>query len=145
MTLNDFLTPDEQKSIVEAIAQAERMTSGEIRVHVTPRCWGNALKRARKVFDKLEMYKTRERNGMLIYLAFKSRKFAIMGDVGINELLPDNYWDSERDLLASHLSAGTAAQGIIEVIGHMGDKLKEHFPHQDDDENELSNEISYED
>ncbi len=143
MKLDDFLTPDEQQRIVAAIAEAERKTSGEIRVHITPRCEGDPLEQAREVFAQLEMYKTRQRNGILLFLAFESRKFAIVGDEGIDRVVPDDYWDSERDTLVGFLKRGEAARGIEGVINSFGEKLKAHFPIEADDTDELSNEISY--
>ena len=145
MKLDDFLTPDEQQRIVEAIAEAERMTSGEIRVHVTPTCDGDPLEQAREVFAQLEMYKTRQRNGILLFLAFESRQFAIVGDEGIDNVVPDDYWNSERDILMGFLKRGEAARGIEGVIRSFGEKLKAHFPIEEDDVDELSNEISYAD
>lgn len=143
MKLDDFLTPLEQQRIVDAIAEAERKTSGEIRVHVTPTCDDDPLEKAREVFAQLEMHKTRHRNGILLFIAFESRKFAIVGDEGIDNVVPADYWDSERDTLVGFLKRGEAARGIEGVIHSFGEKLKAHFPIEEDDTNELSNEISY--
>jgi len=88
-----YLTKDEQAQIVKAIESAELNTSGEIRVHLESLCSGDPFKRAVYLFNKLKMHKTKDRNGVLIYIAFESKKFAIIGDSGINEKVSDNFWD----------------------------------------------------
>ena len=90
------------------------------------------------------MYKTRHRNGVLIFVAFESRKFAILGDSGINEVVSPNYWDEEKEILLEYFKQGDPATGLCAVIARVGAKLKAYFPIEDDDVNELSNEISYE-
>ena len=143
MKLTDFLPQSEQTAIVQSIKSAELLTSGEIRVHVEPKCpVDDPYARAVEVFDQLKMYQTRGRNAVLIYLAYDSHKFAIIGDSGINDRVPAGFWDTERDLLAQHLSRGNAGQGVCQVIMQVGEKLKSYFPHQDDDINEQSDEIS---
>ena len=144
MPLTDFLTTDQQQRIVDAIGAAERRTSGEIRVHIEPKCKSaDPVKRAVKVFDALRMYETRERNGVLIYVAYESRKFAIIGDCGINNRVPDGFWDEERDTLLKSLRDGNADDGICQVIAQVGENLAEYFPWTPDDINEQSDEISY--
>lgn len=145
MALDSFLDKESQRRVVEAIGVAEKCTSGEIRVHVEPTCkCGNPYERAVEVFNKLEMYATEARNGVLIYVAYKSRKFAIIGDEGINRKVGVNFWVGEKDILAEYLKAGQAADGLCEVIKMIGENLSKHFPYQKDDVNELSDEISYE-
>ncbi|MDD6019432.1 MAG: TPM domain-containing protein [bacterium] len=144
MPLIDFLTESEQRRIVAAIGDAEKCTSGEIRVHIEPKCRrGDAMKRAEQVFNHLRMYETRERNAVLIYLAYESRVFAIIGDCGIHSRVPADYWDGEKELLLSHLKQGRAADGICAVIASIGKRLAEYFPWTDNDINEQSDEISY--
>ncbi|MBQ9585375.1 MAG: TPM domain-containing protein [Muribaculaceae bacterium] len=144
MKLDSFISIPDQGRVVDAIGDAEKMTSGEIRVHLTPKCGNDVMRDAIKTFNRLKMYKTRHRNGVLIYMAFESRKFAILGDAGINAVVPENYWENEKDTLLEHLKAGDPATGLCKVIASVGEKLKSFFPIEDDDENELSNEISYE-
>lgn len=144
MNLEDFFTPAQQDAITAAIAGAERKCSGEIRVHLTPRCRFSPVKAARRVFNRLKMYQTRQRNAVLVYLAPMSRKLAIIGDSAINERVDKNYWNEEVRILAKALSQGQYAEGIIEAVERIGRKLAEHFPPEADDQNELSNEISYE-
>ena len=139
------LFSSEQKSqIVAAIKEAETQTSGEIQVHIESRCKGSVLDRAAAVFKTLKMYQTKERNGVLVYLAVVDHKFAILGDAGINAKVPSDFWESTKDLMASHFRQGKFTEGLIEGIHHAGDQLKTHFPYDHrDDQNELSNEVSF--
>ena len=92
MALTDFLSKDDQTRITDAITMAEKRTSGEICVHITPKCGGDVMEAAEKKFNKLGLYKTERRNAVIIYVAYKSKKFAILGDEGINNVVPDDYW-----------------------------------------------------
>ena len=139
MQLDDFISIPDQGRVVDAIGDAEKMTSGEIRVHITPKCGDDVMKDAVKTFNRLKMYKTRHRNGVLIYVAF-----AILGDAGINSVVPQDYWENEKDTLLQYLKQNDPATGLCLVIASVGEKLKTFFPCEEDDENELSNEISYE-
>ncbi|MGN1246867.1 MAG: TPM domain-containing protein [Muribaculaceae bacterium] len=146
MGLKNFLKEEEQRAIVAAIGEAEKRTSGEIRVHVEPQCkCDNPLDRAVEVFAKLGMHETRERNGVLIYIAYRSHRFAIIGDKGINERVPADFWETEKSTLATYLRDGKPAEGLCKVIMQVGENLSKYFPHQDDDINEQSDEISYSD
>lgn len=126
-----------------AIARAELDTSGEIRVHIDKDCKGEVLDRAASVFEKLGMVNTRERNGVLFYLAVKPHKFAIIGDAGINIKVPADFWDGIKSHMLGRFSEETVAQGLIEGIEMAGKELKAHFPWHNNDENELPNEISF--
>ena len=97
MKASSFFTPAQQDVIARAIAEAEHSTSGEIRVHVETSCKGDVLDEAAWLFRRLGMHKTADRNGVLIYLALKERKFAIIGDTGINSAVPLGFWDEIRD------------------------------------------------
>ena len=144
MPLTDFISSTDQQRIVAAIGAAELQTSGEIRVHIEPKCKeADPIKRAASVFNSLGMAHTRQRNGVLIYLAYKSRKFAIIGDCGINDRVPENFWDTERNTLLQFLIESRPADGICKIIEQIGEKLAEFFPYTDDDINEQSDEISY--
>lgn len=145
MGLSDFIPKDDQTRITEAITMAEKRTSGEICVHVTPKCRGDVMEAAEKKFNKLGLYKTERRNGVLIYVAYKSKKFAILGDKGINEVVPDDYWHDEKETLGKYLSQGKPADGLCEVVSQIGDALAAYFPPVDDDVDELSNEVSFSD
>ena len=143
MSAHDFFTKDEKDDIILAIKSAELDTSGEIRLHVEETCKGNAMDRAAQLFEKLEMHKTEQRNGVLFYVAVKNRKFAILGDAGINRVVPDNFWDDIRDRMLDHFRDNHFAEGIMEGISQAGKQLKRHFPYQRDDVNELPDEISF--
>ena len=140
--VEDFLTTAEEQEIVAAIGVAEKNTSGEIRVHIEKETSIAAIDRAMEVFRNLTMENTQERNGVIIYVAVKSKQFAIYGDKGINEKVADTFWDSTKDAMANQFRNGNFKQGLIDGILKAGEQLKSHFPYQDDDTNELSNEIS---
>jgi len=141
--MKDFLSETDQKKIVDAIKEAELNTSGEIRVHIESYCKGSVLDRAAYIFKKLKMHKTNLRNGVLFYLAYKDRKFAILGDAGINAKVPENFWDEIKERMAAKFREGKFAEGLSEGIIESGNQLKKHFPYQTDDVNELSDDISF--
>ena len=145
MALADFIPSDGQRRIAGAITAAERHTTGEICVHVTPRCRGNVMKRATRTFDRLHLYTTKRRNAVLIFVAYEDRKFAILGDAGINNVVPQGFWDGEVEELGRYLKAGRPVDGLCEIIARIGERLSEYFPGERDDENELSNEVTFDD
>jgi len=138
-----FFTKEEKQSIEDAIRQAEQNTSGEIRVHIENKCKEDVLDRAAYIFDKLGMKKTALRNGVLFYLAVNSRKFAIIGDQGINAVVPENFWENIKEMMAAHFKEEEFTTGLSKGIIEAGSILKKHFPHKSDDINELSDEISF--
>lgn len=143
MKASTFFTPEQQEVIVKAIAEAEHTTSGEIRVHVETSCKASVLDEAAWLFRKVGMHKTADRNGVLIYLALKEKKFAIIGDSGINAVVPPGFWDAIRDHMQKRFSEGRFAEGLAEGVLMAGDKLKEHFPRSKADVNELTDAISF--
>jgi uncharacterized membrane protein len=140
--VENFLNPEEEQTVVEAICIAEKNTSGEIRVHLEKKTSKVPYDRALEVFNELKMNQTELKNGVLIYIAVADKKFVICGDKGINDVVATNFWDSTKDIMAIHFKAGNFKQGLIEGIMMAGEQLKKYFPHQDNDTNELSNEIS---
>ena len=140
--VEDFLTKEEEQEIVSAIGIAEKNTSGEIRVHIEKENTIAPLDRAMEVFRNLNMENTQERNGVIIYVAIKSKHFAIYGDKGINEKVGIDFWDSTKEIMQNHFKNGNFKQGLIDGILKAGEQLKTHFPYQDNDKNELSNGIS---
>ena len=132
----------EQERIRQAVASAERSTSGEIRICVEKSNKHAALDRAVQFFHKLDMHKTKRRNGVLIYLAVLDKQVAIIGDSGINAVVPPTFWDSTKEIMAAQFKQGNFKQGLIDGITQAGEQLKTYFPWQADDTNELSNEIS---
>jgi uncharacterized membrane protein len=139
----DFFTAAEQEQIVQAIRDAEQQTSGEIRVHLEERCKEEPVQRAKELFGELKMEATELRNGVLFYLAVADHKFAIYGGAGINEKVPDHFWEDVRDLMLGHFKAHRFAQGLSEGILLAGQQLKAHFPYNKDDANELDDSISF--
>lgn len=134
---------EQEQHIVNAIKQAELNTSGEIRVHIETKCKDDILDRATHVFSMLEMHKTQLRNGVLFYMATKDRQFAILGDVGINMKVPEDFWEKIKDTMLVHFREGDFTMGLSQGIEMAGEKLKEFFPYQSDDVNELPDEISF--
>ena len=139
----DFFSKQDQEDIKQAIMNAELDTSGEIRVHIENTCSGDVLDRAAFVFRQLGMQKTVLRNGVLLYLSVKNRRFAIIGDSGINKVVPDTFWDDIKANMLTHFREDHFTDGLIQAITSTGIQLKMHFPHQRDDVNELSDDLSF--
>jgi len=138
-----MLSNTEQQQVAAAIAAAEKNTSGELRVHLEKVCTEDPVQRAITVFEKLGMQRTAARNGVLIYVALQSNQLAIIGDKGINEKVPSDFWDSTRDLMIQHFKEGQITIGLCAAISEAGKQLAAYFPYQDNDQNELSNDISF--
>jgi uncharacterized membrane protein len=138
----DFLTPEEEKEIVHAIAVAEKNTSGEIRVHIEAHTEKPPLERAKEVFHALGMDKTEAKNGVLFYVGVSDHTFAIIGDEGIDKVVEDDFWDCTKEIVIDHFKNKRYKDGLTEGILRAGERLKKYFPYQSDDTNELSNEIS---
>lgn len=143
MNAVNFFSGEEKELIKSAVKEAELNTSGEIRVHLDNRCREDVMDRAAWWFGKLEMQKTELRNGVLFYLAVKDRKFAIIGDAGINAVTPEDFWDRIKETMAGYFAEGDFSGGLKEGILMAGQALKSKFPHQENDINELSDEISF--
>ena len=140
---SDFFSQNEKEDIKQAILNAETDTSGEIRLHVENNCPGDVLDRSAYIFEKLGMKDTVERNGVLIYLSINHRKFAIIGDSGINSKVPENFWNNIKEEMLINFRNNNFAKGTVFAITKAGDQLKQYFPYQKNDVNELSDEISY--
>ena len=143
MSVQKYFTEENKLQITNAIRVAETNTSGEIRVHIEKHCKGDVLDQAAYVFEKLEMHKTELRNGVLFYLAVEDHKFAILGDAGINQEVPEDFWESTKEVVVEKLQEGKYSDGLADGIIKAGEQLKVHFPYQKDDVNELSDEISF--
>ena len=137
-----FLSQTDEQEIVEAIRLAEKNTSGEIRVHIENSSEIAPFERAKIVFSELKMDQTELKNGVLIYLAIADKQFVICGDKGINDIVGDDFWESTKNIMASHFKKGDFKQGFVEGIQKAGEQLQKHFPWTEGDTNELSNEIS---
>ncbi|MBT8236986.1 MAG: TPM domain-containing protein [Bacteroidia bacterium] len=137
-----FLTAREEQEIILAILEAEMDTSGEIRVHLESSAQTDHYTRAQEIFHVLKMDNTRQRNGVLIYIAVADHKFVIYGDKGIDDVVPDDFWNSTRDAMANYFMKGSYKDGIIAGIQSTGQELKTHFPWNADDRNELPDAIT---
>ena len=142
MRQNEFLENLDRQRIVDAIATAERMTSGEIRVHVQPKARGEIRHVAERKFEALGMTKTRERNGVLLFIASEDQQFVILGDQGIDARVPVGFWDEIAKNLHERFQHGQFTSGIVDAIHSAGEQLKSYFPRAQDDVDELSNEIN---
>ncbi len=133
----------EQDKIAQAISDAEKATSGELRIAIDKHCEGDPYQKATDYFSKLNMDKTSLRNGVLIYLAHADHKFAIIGDLGINRVVPPDFWETTKIAMTAHFAKGNLADGIIAGVALAGEKLALFFPPQKGDINELPNEIVF--
>ena len=138
-----FLTKDEGDTIINCIKEAENKTSGEIRVHFQKKIKGSVEDAAADTFLRLKMDETSERNGILFFIVPRKKVFAVMGDKGINEVVPDDFWNEIKDLLEKYFKNKQWKEGLCEAIAKTGEKLKKYFPIKEDDKNELPDEISY--
>nr|WP_299345041.1 TPM domain-containing protein [Allomuricauda sp.] len=140
--VEEFLTTEEEQEIVDAILEAERKTSGEIRVHLEASSKIDHFSRAQQVFHFLKMDNTKDENGVLIYVAVDDHKFVIYGDRGIDKAVPRGFWDSTKEVMESHFKNGDFKQGIVDGILRAGKELEAHFPWHHGDSNELSDAVS---
>lgn len=137
-------TETDQERILAAIRAAEMATSGEVRVHIEQTCSeADVMVRAKQVFTQLCMHQTELKNGVLFYLAFGDRKFAVLGDKGIDERVPTGFWDNIRDQMRAHFIKQDFSEGLSTGIEQAGQQLKKYFPRADNDTNELSDDISF--
>lgn len=143
MKPEDFLTADQQATIVDAVRLAEKGTSGEIRIHIDGDCPSTALERAEDVFGKLGMHRTKLRNGVLIYLACNTKVFSIIGDKGINGVVPEHFWEDVIAMMGAEFKEGRFTEGLSQGVLMVGEKLRTFFPYQKDDINEQPDEISF--
>jgi len=143
MKASEFFSLQQKAEIVEAIKAAEHETSGEIRVHIEMRCKGDILDRAAQVFAMLKMHKTKLRNGILFYLAVENRKFAVIGDAGINKVVHPEFWANIRSAMEEFFKQGRFTEGLVHGILKAGEQLKAFFRFEVDDVNELPDDISF--
>lgn len=143
MKAKNFFSEEQQQSIINAISSAELNTSGEIRLHLVDSCKDDPKSAAVLTFEKSGMTQTKLRNGVLIYMAVIDKKFAIIGDKGINDVVPADFWDSIKDDMTLEFKNSNFEKGLISGIEKIGEKLKTHFPFSENDKNELNNDISF--
>lgn len=145
MPSQNFLTESQEQQIIKAIEQAERKTSGEIRVHIEHHCKAEPLERAAYIFHELGMDQTKLQNGVLIYVASEDHKAAVYAGKGIYNQVEKHFWNDVLAILINHFKKGEHEQGIEDAVRKAGDKLTELFPFKRTDVDELSNDISYRD
>jgi uncharacterized membrane protein len=140
----DYFTPHQKSVIVAAVKQAEKQTSGEVRVFIESKCsYVNAIDRAKELFDKLDMHKTEERNAVVVYVAIKHRQLAIFGDAGIYEKVGQKFWDEQLKQMLQYFNREDFVEGIATVVSEIGEALHQHFPYQKNDVNELPDDIVF--
>ena len=143
MNAKNFFSDQQRKQIEDAIREAEKNTSGEIRVHLESHCKEDVLDRSAYLFKKLEMHKTEQRNGVLFYLAVVDHKFAVIGDAGINSKVYGDFWKEINEIMTTCFKQGEFVGGLSKGILRCGEQLKTYFPYQKNDVNELPDEISF--
>ena len=141
MKPREFLSKLEHDRVVAAIAEAERHTSGEIRVYISRLHRADGREAAKNRFIKLRMHKTRERNAVLIYVAPLAQTFGVIGDEAVHARCGEGFWNEVRDAIAEAFKAGRFTDGILRGVKRIGEELHRHFPRQVDDTNELSDDI----
>ncbi len=140
--LKNFFSKDEQAKIVRAIQEAEKNTSGEVRVHLVKQLKGDGLQEGKKIFEKIGMTRTKQRNGILFLLGLQDHRFVLLGDQGIHEKVSEDFWERVRDVVLVHFQTSRFTEGLVDGIRSCGEQLKKYFPYQKSDQNELSDEIS---
>lgn len=140
--VEDFLTAEEEQAVILAIRDAEATTSGEIRVHLEKHSALPAIERAKELFHLLKMDNTKEENGVLIYVAVDDHRLAIIGDRGLNNQVPHDFWETTKDKIIHQFGAQNFRAGLVDGIQCVGEKLAQFFPWKHGDTNELSDEIS---
>jgi len=141
----DFFSAEENQLIVQAIRNAEKQTSGEVRVYVESRCkFVDPLDRAAEIFFGLKMEQTAERNAALVYVATRDRQLAVFGDSGIHQKVGESFWSGEVSKMVSEFDRENHAEGIVKVVTDIGEALKTHFPFLGEkDKNELPDDIVF--
>lgn len=135
---------EQNERMVEAIREAEKMTSGEIRIYIELKCrFVDPMDRALEIFNRFDIKNTKNKNGVLIYVAVRDRQFALLGDKGIDEKVGPDFWKKQASLLKQALAEKRYIPGICATVRSIGESLKKHFPYREDDENELPDDIIY--
>ena len=137
-----FFLKEEESQIIAAIKEAEKSTSGELRVHFAKQIKRDSIKEAVRIFKILGMQRTKQRNGCLVLIGLKNRKIAIIGDKGINDKVGDDFWDDVVNVITESFKKDRYVEGLVKGILMIGQKLKKYFPYKEEDVNELSDEIS---
>ncbi len=139
-----FFTTEQQHQMVQAVQQAEKNTSGEVRIFVESKCeYMDAVDRARDIFFSLKMEKIKDRNAVLLYMAIDDRQLALFADEGIYQRLGQEYWDREAKKMIDSFTKNDYTGGVCVVVEEIGQALKKEFPYQSTDKNELPDQIVF--
>jgi len=138
-----FLGPDDESRVLQAIRLAETGTTGEIRVCLASQPIQDVQARARQAFERLGMHQTRDRNGVLLYIAPACRSLAILGDDAIHARCGDAFWHHIADDLSAEFARNAVVPGLVRAITELGEVLARHFPRQPGDTNELPDSIAH--
>lgn len=141
--IEDWLTDDELGRVRDAVRAAEKRTSGEIRVHLDVAIMEDVLDHVAFVFDQLGMAKTKDRNGVLLYVSVPGRKVAVVGDTAIHARLGQGYWQQVLDVVLGHFKQDRFCEGLCAGVEAIGEQLRAHFPYERGDVNELNDEVSF--
>jgi uncharacterized membrane protein len=141
MKTRAFLDRVQEDEVITAIRQAESKTSGEIRVFVSHKEVQDALVAAQTQFERMKMQRTRDRNGVLIFVAPRTRQFAVVGDAGIHSRCGPEFWNEVASQMSERFQQGAFTAGIVHAIHRAGSLLAHHFPRRPDDENELPDQV----
>jgi len=142
MSVSTFFSKEEQTAIIDTIKETEKKTSIEIRIHIESSCKENIFDHAAYVFKKLKMHKTKQRTGILLYLALQDKKYAILGDIGVNQYVNNTFWEILCNDLKKDFENENFSEGIIKSIIRCGKELELHLPVGKDDIDELPNTVN---
>ncbi len=142
LTAEELLSPADLQRVRDAVREAEEHTSGEIRVHLDDTIVDDVLDHAAFVFEELGMHRTKDRNGVLIYVSVAQRRAAVVGDAGINDRLSPGYWNETLGVILEQFKADRYVEGLCMGVQRLGTQLRTHFPREADDRNELSDDVS---
>jgi uncharacterized membrane protein len=144
MTRRQLLRNIDTARVKAAIVNAEHRTSGEIVVSVAPIFWGSVLKAAQKAFVRLGVIRTKEHNGVLIFVVPGRKKFTVLGDSGIHAKVGQEFWDKIATQLSWHFRNGEFTEGLVSAVEVIGEQLAQHFPYDAaTDVNQLSDDIDF--
>ncbi len=143
MTAGSFLKQLRHDEIVAAIRNAETKTSGELRVFISRKRVADAVATAQTHFLQMGMERTRERNGVLIFVAPRSRQFAVVGDRGVHERCGDVFWKELATEMSGHFAKLDFTNGLVHGVNKAGELLARHFPRRPDDVNELPDDVAH--
>jgi len=139
----EIFTDTDLEEISAAINTFENRTSGEIVISFNISSNNQPYKSAKRIFEKAKLHQTKDRNATLIVLFLTEKKFALYGDIGIHDKVPENFWESTVSDMKSHFAKGNMREGLLAGIQQLGENLAKYFPVAEDDEDELSNELKF--